>query len=83
MRMAKKVILDGVFSGKYRNKNHCIDLFNKHISEVIKIVPRDNLLVFDISEGWAPLCEFLNVELPDTTFPHTNTRTSFFKHKPK
>jgi hypothetical protein len=29
-------------------------------------------LVYEVREGWAPLCEFLGVEEPDTPFPHVN-----------
>jgi hypothetical protein len=83
MKMAKKIILDGVFWGKHDNKNHCIGIFNKHINEISNVVPKDNLLIFDVSEGWVPLCEFLKVEIPNEAFPYTNTRASFFKHKPK
>ena len=35
-------------------------------------VPADRLLVFDVKEGWAPLCAFLGVEVPDEPFPHDN-----------
>ncbi len=35
---------------------------------------KDQLLVYDVHDGWEPLCQFLNVEIPkDTQFP--------FKHK--
>jgi hypothetical protein len=54
----------------------------KHIDDVKKVVLEEGLLVFDMSEGWAPLCEFVNVEIPREAFPHTNTRTSFSKYKP-
>ncbi len=35
-------------------------------------VPKERLLVFDVKEGWGPLCEFLGVEEPDKPFPHLN-----------
>lgn len=28
-------------------------------------------------EGWAPLCQFLNVAAPATPFPKTNAREQF------
>jgi len=28
--------------------------------------------VFDVREGWEPLCEFLDVPVPDTPFPNIN-----------
>lgn len=39
---------------------------------VKSITPPDQLLVFKLEEGWAPLCEFLGVEIPDLPFPRVN-----------
>ncbi len=30
------------------------------------------LLVYEVKEGWEPLCEFLGVEVPDKPFPRLN-----------
>lgn len=35
-------------------------------------------LVFRSRDGWAPLCEFLGVEVPDEPYPRTNPRAEFF-----
>jgi hypothetical protein len=35
-------------------------------------------LVFRSSDGWAPLCDFLGVEVPDEPYPKTNARAEFF-----
>jgi hypothetical protein len=32
------------------------------------------LLVFSPKEGWAPLCSFLGVAVPDEPFPRVNSR---------
>ena len=37
-------------------------------------VPPERLLVFDVKEGWEPLCEFLEVPVPGTPFPRVNSR---------
>ena len=34
--------------------------------------PKERLLVYDLKEGWGPLCEFLEVPVPDKPFPHKN-----------
>ncbi|KAF2490981.1 hypothetical protein BU16DRAFT_421760, partial [Lophium mytilinum] len=34
-----------------------------------RIVPQENLLVFNVKEGWEPLCRFLEVDVPDVPFP--------------
>lgn len=35
-------------------------------------------LVFRSRDGWAPLCTFLGVEVPDEPYPTTNPRAEFF-----
>mmetsp|Transcript_38479 Transcript_38479/g.108758 ORF Transcript_38479/g.108758 Transcript_38479/m.108758 type:complete len:181 (+) Transcript_38479:594-1136(+) len=44
---------------------------------VISSVPKDKLLVYDVHEGWEPLCKFLGVEVPDQPFPHINDTEEF------
>ena len=46
--------------------------FNEWHKEVIEKCPEDKLLVFDVKEGWEPLCKFLNKPIPDVPFPNTN-----------
>jgi hypothetical protein len=36
-------------------------------------------LVYEIKEGWGPLCDFLGVEEPDKPFPHLNDTHTFRK----
>lgn len=40
-------------------------------------VPADKLLVFQPSQGWEPLCKFLNKPIPDQPFPHVNDTQAF------
>ena len=35
-------------------------------------MPAARLLVFDVREGWPPLCAFLGVPVPDAPFPRVN-----------
>lgn len=51
-----------------------MDRFNEQVQETI---PADRLLVWSVSEGWEPLCEFLEVPAPDTPFPHLNDSKIF------
>lgn len=47
--------------------------FHQHVADVRASVAADRLLVFDVREGWAPLCSFLDVPEPSgTPFPHLN-----------
>ncbi len=49
-----------------------MQVFNRHNEEVRRRVPRGRLLVYEVKEGWGPLCEFLGVEEPDKPFPRLN-----------
>lgn len=37
--------------------------------KVQREVPASKLLVFNVEEGWDPLCQFLDVEVPNQPFP--------------
>ena len=37
----------------------------------------DRLLVWSPADGWEPLCEFLEVPVPDAPFPHVNDTEGF------
>jgi hypothetical protein len=45
--------------------------------EVKQSVPSERLLVWSVGEGWEPLCEFLEVPIPDMAFPHVNDTQEF------
>jgi hypothetical protein len=45
--------------------------------EVQRTVPPERLLVWSPADGWEPLCEFLEIPVPDTPFPHLNDSKQF------
>jgi hypothetical protein len=51
--------------------------FNRHNDEVRQTVPADKLLVWEAADGWEPLCEFLEVDVPDQPLPRTNDAQVF------
>ncbi len=74
---AMGLIWDRRFDGRMEDKDHVIEVFNHHNQAVIDEVPADRLLVFEPGDGWEPLCEFLNVEVPYTEYPNTNSTEEF------
>lgn len=46
--------------------------YRQHNNYVKQTVPADRLLVFDVRDGWEPLCRFLGVPVPQANFPHKN-----------
>lgn len=54
------------------NRAAAIAVFEAHNAEVRRTIPAARLLVFQASQGWAPLCRFLGVPVPETPYPHVN-----------
>ena len=75
-RMVLKVIAD-LFDRQMSNKDKLIEVFNRHNETVKRVIAPERLLVYQVSEGWRPLCEFLGVEVPDEPMPKANTTEEF------
>jgi len=45
--------------------------------QVKSTIPSERLLVWEVAEGWEPLCEFLGVSVPGEPLPHENDRDTF------
>lgn len=56
-----------------------IEAFTRRIEEVKRAVPAEKLLLFEVKEGWQPLCRFLGKPIPEATFPRTNDRQQLQK----
>lgn len=68
------------FGGRFEDREHAISVFTEWNEGVKRRVPARKLLVYDVKEGWGPLCEFLGVEVPgDESFPHLNDTQTFRK----
>jgi hypothetical protein len=61
------------FDGELHDHDHLIRRFNEHVESVRSAVPADQLLVYEVKQGWEPLCEFLDVPVPGEAFPHVNS----------
>ncbi|GGK90689.1 sulfotransferase family protein [Sphaerisporangium melleum] len=65
------------FAGRIDDRDHVIACYERHNDEVRRTVAADRLLVFRVEDGWAPLCAFLGVPVPDRSFPRSNAREDF------
>ncbi len=52
--------------------------FLSHNQAVQDAIPAHRLLVFEVKDGWKPLCDFLGIAKPDGAFPRTNQREEFW-----
>ena len=60
------------------DRDGLISAFVAHNEAVIEMIPASQLLVFSVKEGWEPLCTFLDVPVPDESFPRSNNRAEFW-----
>jgi hypothetical protein len=60
-----------------RRPERAAELFQEHTEQVVKTVPADRLLIYDVRAGWGPLCEFLDVPVPAEPFPEMSTRVQY------
>jgi hypothetical protein len=47
-------------------------MHSAHNRRMKGLVLKGKLLVYDVKEGWGPLCDFLDVPVPDVPFPRVN-----------
>ncbi|MDB5480068.1 MAG: sulfotransferase family protein [Caulobacteraceae bacterium] len=78
-RFLQLIIAEQTFAGDYGEAN-VIATFERHNAEVRRHIPPERLLVFEVAQGWEPLCAFLGVPVPHTPFPRTNSREEFWRH---
>lgn len=56
--------------------------FEKHNEDVLRVAKElhRNILVYEVKQGWAPLCKFLDVELPTgVDFPRSDDWANYKK----
>jgi hypothetical protein len=69
----------GAFGGTEGEREPLMRAAERWNDEVRAGVPAERLLVWEAKEGWEPLCEFLEVEVPDEPLPQVND-TEAFQH---
>jgi len=73
-----ELVWEGDLGGRFGDRGHAIETFERHNEEVERRVPPRRLLVYEVKQGWGPLCDFLGVEEPDRPFPHLNDGEAFW-----
>jgi len=59
------------------SKENVCKRYEEHNELVKSTIPKENLLVWNLKDGWEPLCSFLNVPIPDVPIPKENTTGDF------
>lgn len=77
VKFPKRMLFKVHFQDRFEDKAFTEEVFNKHIADVKAYVPADKLLVYDVRDGWGPLCAFLGAPEPKEALPHLNKREDF------
>jgi hypothetical protein len=77
--MTSKLVWQRSHKGTMKNKEAAIARYHEHMEEIKATVPADKLLIFSVDQGWEPLCNFLDVDVPETDFPNVNDRKEIKK----
>lgn len=64
----------GVFGGRFAERERTRGIYERHLEEVHRRIPAERLLEWAPTDGWEPLCRFLEVPVPSEPVPHKNER---------
>jgi hypothetical protein len=67
-----QLTVNDYFQDRMHDKSYLIECFKAHIETVRCTISASQLLIFDVKDGWEPLCQFLELPIPDGEFPCVN-----------
>lgn len=65
------------FTSDLDDRAQCIAAYEAWYTNARARIPRDRLLEWRASDGWAPICHALGLPIPSEPFPHANTTEDF------
>ncbi|HEU5271732.1 MAG TPA: sulfotransferase [Jatrophihabitans sp.] len=65
------------FAGRFTDRDFAIEVYRRHNQQVRDTVPAEKLLEYQVNSGWQPLCDFLQVPVPEQPFPRLNDTQAF------
>lgn len=71
--MVHKTVYDAM-DNRMQDKAFMVSFFKNRTREIINTISPERLLVYEVKQGWEPLCDFLDVAVPETEFPRVNSR---------
>lgn len=77
IRLMKEMWQRMEMAGNETSEEEMVTGMDRYHQEVRERVPSDRLLVWSVTDGWEPICEFLGVPVPDGPFPHLNDSKMF------
>jgi hypothetical protein len=75
--MTRMWAAQGIFAGGDLRPGQLAEAISRYEEQVQRNIPEDRLLVWSVTEGWEPLCGFLEVDVPEAQFPRLNDSKMF------
>lgn len=75
-KLSQLIFGDHAFDQSGPVREVIIDAYRRHNEQVRKSIAPHRLLEFNVQQGWQPLCEFLEFDVPQSDFPRLNAGTS-------
>ncbi|MEL6239315.1 MAG: sulfotransferase family protein [Pseudomonadota bacterium] len=79
VEMTNGTVWHRIFDGRQFEETHAKRMFEEHNAAVKAELPSERLLVYEVKQGWEPLCTFLGKPVPAQPFPHENDTAEFKK----
>jgi len=79
--MARMWAAQGIFAGSELRPGQLAEAIARYQEQVQRNIPEDRLLVWNVQEGWEPLCRFLGVKVPEVPYPNMNTTEEFLERR--
>ena len=75
-KLSQLIFGDHAFDESGPVREVIIDTYRRHNERVRKLIAPNRLLEFNVQQGWKPLCEFLEFDVPQSDFPRLNAGTA-------
>lgn len=77
--VADELFTRRTLGGDPNDREACIAAFRARQADVEATIPAERLLIFDVTQGWEPLCAFLELPVPDQPFPRRNDADQYWE----
>lgn len=73
--------LTHIWSARYgqsiTSEKAALKIWDRHLEYLEDVVPKEKLFYYSVKDGWGPLCDILEVPVPDEPFPRLNDSKDF------
>lgn len=73
-----ETVIIGKALGGHTDREGILKAYRANEAAARDLLAQGKALVFNVRDGWEPLCHFLDADIPDSPFPKTNARADFF-----